>query len=118
MFFENDLPRKPESTFRDHALAAIIDAGAHHVHLHTGAVRQGRRTGDRDGIVDGTEINIEVFELCAPVRTECELGAAANGPAAGRRVLAKRGARAARGRGTLERDAPSIPRLYSRRPTT
>ena len=34
MFFEHDLLGKSESTFRDHALEAIIDACAHHVHLN------------------------------------------------------------------------------------
>src|SRR5262249_36891490 len=105
MFFEHDLLGKPESTFRDHALETIIDACAHHVHLNAGAVGQGRNAGGHDSIVDGALVDIEIFKLCAPVRTEREFGATADGPAARRRVLGERGAPAARGCGAPERDA-------------
>src|SRR6516225_7482151 len=105
MFFEHDLLGKSESTFRDHALEAILNACAHHVHLNASAVGQGCNAGDHDSIVDGAQVDIELLKLCAPVRTEREFGAAADGPAAWRRVLAERGAHAARGRGALERDA-------------
>src|SRR5215471_15776058 len=105
MFFEHDLLGKPESTFRDHALETIIDACAHYVHLNAGAVGQGRNAGGHDSIVDGAQVDIEIFKLCAPVRTEREFGATADGPAARRRVLGERGAPAARGCGALERDA-------------
>ena len=105
MFFEHDLLGKSVSTFRDHALEVIIDACAHHVHLNASAVGQGCNAGDHDSIVDGAQVDIELLKLCAPVRTEREFGAAADGPAAWRRVLAERGAHAARGRGALERDA-------------
>src|SRR6516225_9477386 len=89
MFFEHDLLGKSESTFRDHALEAIIDACAHHVHLNASAVGQGCNAGDHDSIVDGAQVDIEILKLCAPVRTEREFSAAADGPAAWRRVLAE-----------------------------
>src|SRR5690242_939833 len=97
---------KPASTFRDHALEPIIDARAHHIHLHTGAIRQRRRTRHHDRVIHCAQIDIEVFEPGAPVRTERKFGAGAEGPAAWSCILGDRGAQAARGRRALERDAP------------
>src|SRR5262249_46563937 len=91
--------------WRGRRLETVIDAGAHHVHLNARAVGHGRYARNHDSIRYGTEIDIEIFELGAPVRPERKFGAGAERPTARGGVLREARSPDAAGRRTFELDA-------------